>query len=335
MRTAHARVRAIAAGAARPRPVGRTAGRDPLRQQHRARAAGARCDVRAASCTRRSRRPIRCSRVSTRRCGQSVAALRPGLVFADGRGPLRARARERRPGGAEMVTVLAVAVDADHTIRRARATRGDARPWTTRTRAVAGDTIAKILYTSGSTGRPKGVINTQRMLCSNQEMLRTVLPLLADEPPVLCDWLPWNHTFGGNHNFGTRALQRRHALHRRRQADAGGVRDDARQPPRDCARPRTSTCREATSCSCRGSRADAAICARSSSAACACCSAPRPRCARDRGRSRRGGAGDARGERIPLVTGLGATESAPFALVRGRRGASPAGASACRRRASS
>ena len=46
------------------------------------------------------------------------------------------------------------------------------------------------------------MINTQRMLCSNQEMLRTVLGFLADEPPVLCDWLPWNHTFGGNHNVG-------------------------------------------------------------------------------------------------------------------------------------
>ena len=27
-------------------------------------------------------------------------------------------------------------------------------------------------------------------------------PFLADEPPVLVDWLPWNHTFGGNHNIG-------------------------------------------------------------------------------------------------------------------------------------
>jgi feruloyl-CoA synthase len=67
---------------------------------------------------------------------------------------------------------------------------------------VDADTIAKILFTSGSTGKPKGVINTQRMLCANQEQLRTVMTFLRDEPPVLCDWLPWNHTFGGNHNFG-------------------------------------------------------------------------------------------------------------------------------------
>ena len=68
--------------------------------------------------------------------------------------------------------------------------------------AVGPDTIAKVLFTSGSTGRPKGVINTQRMLCSNQEMLRSVLLFLTDAPPVLCDWSPWNHTAGGNHNFG-------------------------------------------------------------------------------------------------------------------------------------
>jgi feruloyl-CoA synthase len=68
--------------------------------------------------------------------------------------------------------------------------------------AVTGDTVAKILFTSGSTGRPKAVINTQRMLCSNQEMIRTAMAFLADEPPVICDWLPWNHTFGGNHNVG-------------------------------------------------------------------------------------------------------------------------------------
>lgn len=68
--------------------------------------------------------------------------------------------------------------------------------------AIGPDTIAKFLLTSGSTGNPKAVVNTQRMLCANQVMLRETLAFLKDEPPVLVDWLPWNHTFGGNHNVG-------------------------------------------------------------------------------------------------------------------------------------
>ncbi|HZW73951.1 MAG TPA: AMP-binding protein, partial [Caldimonas sp.] len=67
---------------------------------------------------------------------------------------------------------------------------------------VGADTIAKFLFTSGSTKLPKGVINTQRMLCANQQMIRQTFAFLADEPPVLVDWLPWNHTFGGSHNVG-------------------------------------------------------------------------------------------------------------------------------------
>jgi len=67
--------------------------------------------------------------------------------------------------------------------------------------AVGPDTIAKILFTSGSTDVPKGVINTQRMMCSNQQAMAQVWPFLRETPPVIVDWLPWNHTFGGSHNF--------------------------------------------------------------------------------------------------------------------------------------
>ena len=130
--------------------------------------------------------------------------LEPGLVFAaDGAAFERALARccpGRRswsssasaPGAIAGATPFAeLEADAGR-----RAAVDDAHA------SVGPDTIAKILFTSGSTGKPKGVINTQRMLCSNQEMLRTRLAFLAEEPPVLCDWLPWNHTAGGNHNFG-------------------------------------------------------------------------------------------------------------------------------------
>jgi feruloyl-CoA synthase len=66
--------------------------------------------------------------------------------------------------------------------------------------ALRRDDVAKILFTSGSTGTPKGVLNTHGMLSANQQQMRQVWPFLAEEPPVLLDWLPWSHTFGGNHD---------------------------------------------------------------------------------------------------------------------------------------
>jgi feruloyl-CoA synthase len=67
--------------------------------------------------------------------------------------------------------------------------------------AIGPDTAAKILFTSGSTGTPKGVVNTHRMLCANQQMLAQGWPFVEERPPDIVDWLPWNHTFGGNHDF--------------------------------------------------------------------------------------------------------------------------------------
>jgi feruloyl-CoA synthase len=131
-----------------------------------------------------------------------VDLLRPGLVFvADGAAYQRAIAAvvplatelvvKRNPPPRRPATDFA---DLLATTPTAAVTAAN--------RAVGPDTIAKFLYTSGSTGWPKGVINTERMLTSNQVMLRTVIAVMQEEPPVLVDWLPWNHTFGGNHNVG-------------------------------------------------------------------------------------------------------------------------------------
>ena len=126
----------------------------------------------------------------------------PGMVFAAEGAPFAAALRAVMKPGMSLVSVRDFAEGFDTidfadllaTAPTEAVEAADAR--------VGPDTIAKFLFTSGSTGMPKAVINTQRMICCNQVMILGVLAFLGDEPPVLLDWLPWNHTAGGNHNFG-------------------------------------------------------------------------------------------------------------------------------------
>jgi len=131
-----------------------------------------------------------------------LGLLTPGLVFASsGSAYARAIAAALPPGTPLVLASGEVDGHAAQRFDALLATAATAEVDAAHAR-VGPDTIAKFLFTSGSTQSPKGVINTQRMLCSNQQMIRQCFPCLAEAPPVLVDWLPWNHTFGGNHNVG-------------------------------------------------------------------------------------------------------------------------------------
>ncbi|ABQ39001.1 AMP-binding protein [Bradyrhizobium sp. BTAi1] len=67
---------------------------------------------------------------------------------------------------------------------------------------ITPETVGKLLFTSGSTGMPKAVINTQRMMCANAAMMMQTRPRGPDAPiSTVLDWMPWNHTMGGNALF--------------------------------------------------------------------------------------------------------------------------------------
>ena len=127
-----------------------------------------------------------------------AALVKPGLVYAADAGPFGGVLAAVDFGGAELVLSSGAGATA---LRRARWPRKPTGAVEDALRGVGPDSVAKVLFTSGSTAMPKGVINTHGMLVANQQSLAQIWPFTEDTPPVLVDWLPWNHTFGGNHNF--------------------------------------------------------------------------------------------------------------------------------------
>jgi feruloyl-CoA synthase len=128
--------------------------------------------------------------------------LTPGLVFADDAGKFSDALSANVPAATEIAASRGAVPGRDVTMLVDLLAAPENPDLDRIHDAIGPDTVAKFLLTSGSTGNPKAVINTQRMLCANQVMLRETLAFLKDEPPVIVDWLPWNHTFGGNHNVG-------------------------------------------------------------------------------------------------------------------------------------
>ena len=131
-----------------------------------------------------------------------VALLTPGLVFAVNGKPFAGAITAAVAPETELVLSQGPLDGRRHTVFSDFAATPASRAVDEANAKLSSDSIAKFLFTSGSTGSPKAVINTQRMLCSNQVMMQKAYPSVTLSPPVIVDWLPWSHTFGGNHNVG-------------------------------------------------------------------------------------------------------------------------------------
>src|SRR5271167_2176457 len=131
-----------------------------------------------------------------------VKLLTPGLVFADDADKFADALQANVPAETEIAVSFGALRNRDVTLLADLMATPLSPGLGAVHQAIGPETIAKFLLTSGSTGNPKAVINTQKMICANQVMIRETMAFLKDEPPVIVDWLPWNHTFGGNHNIG-------------------------------------------------------------------------------------------------------------------------------------
>ena len=140
----------------------------------------------------------------TARLAHIMTTLTPGMVFASAWRPYAKAIEATMPAGAELVLTDLTGHPADRVVTRfASLVEGASGAALELAHDKVGpETIAKFLFTSGSTRHPKGVATTHGMWCANQQQIRQCFAFLADEPPVLVDWLPWNHVFGGSHNVG-------------------------------------------------------------------------------------------------------------------------------------